>query len=211
LTVTHPPGSHKAGSYKAALGFRVHSGWAAMVAMGGPHAAPIVLARRRVELADRGIAGSKQLYHAAQQMKVPDARAFVEECTAATAAMARTAILNILSELKNESYRFAGACVLLASGRPLPELASILASHALIHTAEGVFYREALKAACKSCGFEAVGIAERDLLSRAAKTLKLSIDDVHERISELGKCVGPPWRQDEKFSALAAWVRLYLP
>jgi hypothetical protein len=171
---------------------------------------PIVLGRRRVELADHRIAGSKQLYHAAQQMSLPDARAFVEECTAATAAMAQMAIRNILPELKDEGYRFGGACVLLASGRPLPDLASILASHALIHTAEGVFYRNALKAACKSCGFEAVGIAERELLSQAAKTLKLSADEVQQRISELGKCVGPPWRQDEKLSALAAWVRLFV-
>ncbi len=142
-------------------------------------------------------------------MSLPDARAFVEACTAATAAMARTAIRKVMSELKDEGYEFAGACVLLASGRPLPDLASILASHALIHTAEGEFYREALKAACKSCGFEAVGITERDLLGRASKTLKTLADDVQERISELGKLVGPPWRQDEKFSALAAWIRLW--
>jgi hypothetical protein len=180
-----------------------------MVAMGGPKAAPVVLARRRVELADRRIVGSKQLYHAAKQMSLPDARAFVEECTVSTAAMARTATRKVMSELTGEGYGFAGACVLLASGRPLPDLASIIASHALIHTAEGEFYREALKAACKSCGFDAVGIVERDLLGRAAKTLRISADDVHERISGLGKLVGPPWRQDEKLSALAAWIRLW--
>jgi hypothetical protein len=207
--VTKKAGSDKDGGHRAAVGFRVHSGWAAMVAMGGPKGAPAVLGRRRVELADRGIVGSKQLYHSAKQMSLPDARAFIEACTAATAAMARTAIRKVMSELKDEGYEFAGACVLLASGRPLPDLASILASHALIHTAEGEFYREALKAACKSCGFEAVGITERDLLGRAAMTLKTSADDVQKRISELGKLVGPPWRQDEKFSALAAWIRLW--
>ncbi len=180
-----------------------------MVAIGGPNAAPIVLGRRRVELADRGIAGCSQLYHTAKQMSLPDARAFVEECTAATGAMAETAIRNVVCELTEEGYRFAGACVLLASGRRLGDLASILASHALIHTAEGEFYREALKTACNSCGFGALGIPERDLLSRATTTLRLSTDDLRQRISELGKCIGPPWRQDEKFSAVAAWIRLW--
>jgi hypothetical protein len=179
-----------------------------MVAVGGPHAAPVVLQRRRVELADRRIAGSSQLYHRAQQMSLPGATAFVQQCIAATGAMAQTAIRDAMSELTEKGYQFAGACVLLASGRPLGDLASTLASHALIHTAEGEFYREALKTACKACGFAASGIPERDLLSRATAILQLPADDLQQRIAALGKSLGPPWRQDEKLSALAAWISL---
>jgi hypothetical protein len=195
-------------TYKAALGFRAHSGWAAMVAVGGPNAAPFVLQRRRVQLADRGIEGSSQLYHTAEQMSLPDATAFVQQCTVAAGAMAQAAIRKAISELAGKGYQFAGACVLLSSGRPLPDLAKTLASHALIHTAEGEFYRDALKTACRACGFVASGIPERDLLSRATAILQLSADDLQQRISELGKSVGPPWRQDEKLSALAGWISL---
>ncbi len=180
-----------------------------MVAVGGPKNAPFVLQRRRVELAERGIAGSKQLYHTAEQMSLPDATAFVEQCMVATGAMAQAAISQAISELAGKGYEVAGACVLLSSGRPLPDLAKTLASHALIHTAEGEFYRDALKSACKACGFVAAGIRERDLMGRATAILQLSDEELQRRISELGKSVGPPWRQDEKLSALAGWISLY--
>jgi hypothetical protein len=38
-----------------ALGFRVHSGWTAMVAVAGSPASPVVLDRRRIETADTAI------------------------------------------------------------------------------------------------------------------------------------------------------------
>jgi hypothetical protein len=195
-------------TYKAALGFRAHSGWAAMVAVGGPNAAPIVLGRQRVQLADRGIAGSSQLYHTAEKLSLPDATAFVQQCLTATGVIAQTAIRDAMAELTNRGYRFAGACVLNSSGRPLGDLAATLASHALIHSAEGEFYRDALKTACRACGFVAAAIPERDLWSRATAILQLPADDLQRRISELGKSVGPPWRQDEKLSALAGWISL---
>src|SRR5260370_9420027 len=36
----------------AALGFRAHSGWAALVAIAGPSRSPAILERRRIELVD---------------------------------------------------------------------------------------------------------------------------------------------------------------
>jgi len=27
-------------------------------------------------------------------------------------------------------------------------------------------------------------------------------------LSELGKAIGPPWQQDQKFAALAAWLAI---
>ena len=55
-------------SETAALGFRVHSGWTAMVAVARPLSKPVVLERRRIETADAAILGSKQPYHAAERV-----------------------------------------------------------------------------------------------------------------------------------------------
>src|SRR5205085_934554 len=102
--------------------------------------------------------------------------------------------------LKLSDYQVLGACVLLASGRALPGLAGILASHALIHTAEGEFYRDALREACKSCGLHETGVQERKLTGEAARALGRSGEDLQSKVAGFGKVLGPPWRQDEKMS-----------
>lgn len=51
------------GEAEAALGFRAHSGWAAMVALAGALNAPLVVDRRRLELADPHRTGPMQPYH----------------------------------------------------------------------------------------------------------------------------------------------------
>jgi len=194
-------------THKAALGFRAHSGWAAVVALGGLVAAPIVLRRRRVELADRAISGSTQLYHTAEQMPFASAAEFVQQCSDASKALADLALKETIAELSAKGYTVGAACVLLSSARPLPDLKAILASHALIHTAEGEFYRGALSVACVESGLKTSGVKEKELWDAAAM-LKLSRSEMEARIAELGKSVGPPWRQDEKLCALASWIAL---
>jgi hypothetical protein len=65
---------------KAALGFRVHSGWAALVVLAGATEPPSILIRRRIEIADSKIAGSKQPYHAAQTLSMKEAKRMVNAC-----------------------------------------------------------------------------------------------------------------------------------
>ena len=45
---------------RTALGFRAHSGWAALVAIAGTVDAPRVLERRRIAIADPELPSSKQ-------------------------------------------------------------------------------------------------------------------------------------------------------
>jgi hypothetical protein len=54
--------------------------------------------------------------------------------------------------------------ILAASGRPLPPLESVLASHALIHTADGEHFREALAAASDGHRLPVTRIREKELL-----------------------------------------------
>lgn len=193
---------------QAALGFRSHSGWTAMVAVGGAAAAPAVLLRRRVELVDGAIRGAAQPFHAAAKMALPDAEAFLRNCAETAGAMARSALQAVLAELADQGHQTVACGLLLGSGRPTGELAAVLASHAAIHTAEGVFFRDALKQAAESLGLTVAGIRERDVWSEGAASLGIPVTELHQRISALGKSLGPPWRQDEKFSTVAAWAAL---
>ena len=177
-----------------------------MIVLAEPVAAPVVVRRCRIELANGGLAGAVQPYHAAEQMPFVDAETYLRSCSDVTGAMARKAVREAMAELSE--YQVTGACVLQAAGRPLPGLPDILGSHALIHTAEGEFYRAALRQACEYCGLPERGIKERDLAAEAARALRRSADDLQSAVARFGKVVGSPWRQDEKLAALAAWLVL---
>ena len=193
----------------AALGLRAHSGWAALVAVGGGSASPAILGRRRIEMADDPEA--RQPYHAAEELPLPKARALLERFALEASRRAVKDLGAALDELRADGYDVVGAIVLTASGKALPKLESILASHALIHTADGEHFREALAFAGHEHHVPVARIRERDLVAQAAKSLGRPAPDLQAAVTAWGKPLGPPWTQDQKLSALAAWMGLALP
>ena len=83
-----------------------------------------------------------------------------------------------------------------------------LASHPLLHTAEGRLFRDALVQASKHCRLPAFGVKEKEIYARGTAELGLPADDLKARLTEMGLGIGPPWTQDEKLSALVAWLAL---
>jgi hypothetical protein len=193
---------------KAAIGFRAHSGWAAMVAVGGDPNLPEVIDRRRVELADPAVPGFPQPYHAAERLQLKEAEDLIGGCVDAAGRMARESLVSVVGELTEAGYKPLGCGLLLSSGRLPVTLAGILASHTMIHTAEGELFRDALAQASRHCKLPLTGIKERELFDRAASALDLSLDDIQLHLAEMGRPIGPPWRQDEKLAALVAWLVL---
>jgi hypothetical protein len=192
----------------AALGFRAHSGWAVVVAVAGLSGARVVLERRRIETADAGNPGSKQPFHAVAGLAIETAEMRLRTCQDRSFGLATDAVSALARQLSDDGYRVLGAGILFASGRPLPDLAATLRSHALIHTAEGEFFREVLVQASEHCLLPVTRIKEREVWDRAAAALGLGLPDVQKLISDLGRALGPPWRQDEKLAALAGWISL---
>jgi hypothetical protein len=182
---------------RTAIGVRAHSGWAALVAVSGKPGSVLVLDRRRIVIADTQRPGANQPYHFAEKLELRAAEKHLASCTEASERLALAAIRDVVDELND--YEVAGAAILLASGRPLPALPAILASHALIHTAEGEFFRQVVRQACEHLGIRVTGIRERDLGERSA---------LQSEIASLGKTVGPPWTQDQKMAAQAAMTVL---
>jgi hypothetical protein len=193
----------------AALGLRAHSGWAALVAVGGGPASPEVLDRRRIEMADDP--ESKQPYHAAEELPLAKARALLDRFAREARERAATGVGAALADLRADGYDVVGAIVLTAAGKPLPALESILASHALIHTADGEHFRDALAFAGKQHRLPVARIREKDLVAQAAKALGQPAPALQAAITAWGKPLGPPWTQDQKLSALGGWLGLVLP
>lgn len=146
---------------RAALGFRVHSGWTAVVALAVAKDAPVVLARERVHLVETFTYEFRQPYHTALKLEAGEGRAFVSRMRGEARRFALRAIRDARVRLEARGYELARCGLLLASGRALPGLAQILASHALIHTADGELFREALVHASGRCGVECVKVRKR--------------------------------------------------
>ena len=192
----------------ATLGFRVHSGWAVAVFLYGPLHSPIVIDRRRIQLVKTFSYTYRQPYHTAEKMPANEASKFVASVRAEATRLALSSLRSLQRDLAEQDYNIARCALLLASGRALPQLKHILASHALIHTADGVLFRDALRAACGRFGLPLEAVREKELFEIASKSLGISSVALKRRIAEFGKSFGPPWTQDEKLAALAAWLSL---
>jgi len=165
---------------RAAIGFSVHTGWAAAVAVGGPKAT--LLAREHVVLADSDY--GRFVYHAARETP-----AFAREMVKASRQVAerrgRKALRDLVAAL--DGHRVV-AVVLPPARRELPPIEKILASHSLVHSAEGELFRSALvKAAAR------VGLAVVEADGGALPALKVT---------------GPPWGKDQRTAAALAWAAL---
>jgi hypothetical protein len=193
---------------RAAIGFRTHSGWAAVVAVGGSRDAPHVLSRTRIELADLEVPESIQPYHSASELDIAAAGKFIQRCAAVTKTMARKAVRDLVTQLQENGHTVVACGNLLRSGHSPATLAAALASHPMLHTAEGEFYRNAIDDASKNLGLKVVGIREKEIIELGSAVLGIAPDTLQRMLTELGKPFGSPWRQDEKLATLAAWLAL---
>jgi hypothetical protein len=191
---------------RAAIGVRMHSGWGALVAVSLIAGKVEVIDRRRIVVASPGTPGAIQPYHYAKARDLHEAEAFLANSLVASETLARTAIQNVLSEIGVREYRVVGAAVLLASGRPLPPLPTILASHALTHAAEGEFFRAAFRNACEGLNISVAGFRERDLEERFEAAFDKAATRTSWEVSILGRTVGPPWTKDQKLATTAALI-----
>jgi hypothetical protein len=193
---------------QAALGFRAHSGWTSLVVLALENGVPVVLARQRPHLVETFTYTFRQPYHTAEKMALDEARLFLVSARNEARRLALSAIRSAEAEVKQQGFQVTRCALLLASGRPLPALHKILASHSLIHAADGELFREALLHASARCHLKVTGIKERELLAGAAKTLRRNPEKLLREVTEMGRPLGAPWGQDEKFAALAAWLSL---
>jgi hypothetical protein len=195
------------GTSSCVLGLAPHSGWAAAVLLEGAPG-PRVLARRRIELADAALEGSKQPYHAIEALPLPEARRRLAQLQASSLALARQALQALARDARALGATLQAAAILDASGRSGTTLEAILTSHALIHTADGNHFRAALAQACTAEGLTVTRVPRRELAARAAAVLRRTPQQLQRVVDSLGRDLGPPWGVDQKDAALLAWLAL---
>jgi hypothetical protein len=122
--------------------------------------------------------------------------------------MARQAVQKIVDQLSQGGYRGIGLGILESAGRKGSALGNILASHALIHTADGDHFRNAMAAAASRCGLPTFRVRARELDARAAEAIGKPIETLQLVLKGVGRDMGPPWGADHKAAALLAWLVL---
>jgi hypothetical protein len=195
----------------AAIGVSVHCGWGAMVVMAGAPGREEVLDRRRLFIIDPKVKGASQPYHYVEEMEIRAAQRHLTRCAADSTRLALEALTGVSADLRGRGFTVMASSILLSSARPLPDLEEILASHPLIHTAEGEFFRQAFRGAFERLKIPVTGIRTCDLDDRAREAFGEAAPEVHKRIDAMGRSLGAPWTKDEKTAALAAAIVLAGP
>jgi hypothetical protein len=172
---------------RTALGLNVHTGWVACVVAGGSLDEPRIEHRERLELLDDT---QRFVFHRAAEMSLRDAHRAITKAREAVVTLAAAALRRI------ESGHDVSVCAIVAKPGAMPAIETVLGSHARIHAAEGIFYRDAL--------LEAAVLAE--ISARVVPPAKVPAK--HPRLAEVGRIVGKPWNADWKIAALAAWQSL---
>src|SRR6266446_4823368 len=194
---------------KVAFGMKAHSGWAALVVLGTRSGELQVVGRTRMELVDKQEASwAKQPYHAAERLSAVDARDLVTRGVETARRIAVREMGTAVKRARDAGHQVAACAVLVVDPMPDWTVDEILAVHFRMHKAEGVLFRDALALAAEACGLRFFGIPEKQLDEQAQRALAASVISVRKTIASLGKSVGPPWGQDQKYASLAAMTAL---
>jgi hypothetical protein len=159
-------------------------------------------------MADLGDPGSKHPYHTLEGMPLQEAAGRLARYAATAERMAGEAVWRMVDRLGEKGYETAGLGILESAGRKGSNLAAILASHALIHTADGDHFRNALAAAATRCGVPVVRVPARELESQAASGTGEPVEGLRLTLKAAARDIGPPWGADQKAAGLLAWLVL---
>jgi hypothetical protein len=88
------------------------------------------------------------------------------------------------------------------------DLATILASHARLHAAEGELYRDALVEGATQLGLPVTRFANKGAIGEAAQVLGVDTEQMSARLTALRVTLGAPWQKDHREATAGALLVL---
>ena len=190
---------------RAAVGLRVRTGRAVLIALCGPPEAPRLVSRAEVDLTDAKVADSKQPFHVGLEVAGARGERAVERACQAARRAGATSLSAVFARTAARGFRLVGATVISDSAT---DPASIGNPHMRAHAAEGALFRDICCDAANAHGL----VTERALAKNLRDALGQSLDAQSKRIdavlAQIGAEAGRPWRADEKLAAMGAWLAL---
>jgi len=189
---------------RAALGFRVKSGWAAAVLVSGTASSPRLCDVNRIDLSDPRLPETRQPYHATLGQLQTDTSE-VNRRVRLVRSIARKSIVGLLEKHRQNGFSI-GRAALVVGSQTDPDL--IANPHVRAHAFEGQLFRSVLEEALQGHGVHTEIVIEHDAYARAAMELKRPNDRVRDVIQKFGQATEGSWRAEQKLAALAAWLAL---
>jgi hypothetical protein len=189
----------------AALGFRVKSGWAAVVLLTGPIGSPALRDNRVIDLSDPRFPETRQPYHATFGQLETDAKK-INRRTDIVRRVTKHSVAKLLAYCRRKDYAITGTSLMVGSQL---DPATIANPHIRAHALEGQLFCSALEDALHANGIRTAILLERDAYVRAAARLKKSSIDLCQTIRNFRRFAEGPWRAEQKLAAVGAWVALY--
>lgn len=186
------------------LGFRVKSGWATAILLGGTPQSPQAIFRRIVELSDAGVPETRQPFHAGMGTLEED-EAKIRRRTAMIQRAATRSIADLLGRCRQGGFQVRRAGLVVGSQI---DPATIANAHIRAHAFEGRLFRTVLEDALKAHGVSCSVVTEREIYGRAAEQLILTESKLKRALADFGGALDGPWRAEEKLAALAGWLAM---
>ena len=187
----------------AALGFRVKSGWAAVVLLTNRARCPQLFDICRIELCDPRLPETRQPYHAAMG-KLETNATKLNQRERVVRSVAKQSLKELLKRYEGKGLRVNRAALVVGSQTNPCDIAN---PHIRAHALEGRLFRSAVEQTLQDYEIRTEVLLERNVYASVAARLKQSNDDVKRAIQGLGRSVpakAGPWRAEQKLAALAA-------
>jgi len=193
-------------SQQVAIGLRAKTARAIVVVLGGPPESPTVLLKGEITLMDPRMPATAQPYHQVMDLPWEQSERAVQKYVTSIERVAARALRELVQKMGKSNRKVAGVSILGAPDRDLKRIGN---PHIRAHAAEGVLFRRVLAVGAEANGLKSHTFSDRNFDEAAAAKLGASYSLVKRSLSSLNAAVAPPWRNDEKQAAMAAWLMLH--
>jgi hypothetical protein len=191
----------------AALGFRVKSGWAAVVLLTNAARSPQLSDVCRIELCDPRLPETRQPYHAAFGKLEADSTK-LNQRERVVRSISKQSLTRLLKGYRQKGFRIGRAALVVGSKIDPTKIAN---PHIRAHALEGRLFRSVVAETLNDHAIRTEILLEHDAYPSVAARLKQSSDDLKRIIQDLRRSMtvsSQPWRAEQKLAALAALFAL---
>jgi len=155
---------------------------------------------------DPKVPATAQPYHQVMDLTWEQSERKVRPYVTSLERVATRALTDLIQKMRASNRQVAGVSILGAPDRDLKRIGN---PHIRAHAAEGVLFRRILAVGAEANGLKSKTFSDRDFDDMAALELGAKYFVLKRSLVGLKTSVAPPWRNDEKQAAMAAWLMLH--
>ena len=193
----------KTNTNTATIGLKAKTGRAIAIVLSGPSETPRLVKRTELNFIDPQNPTTFQPFHSVMDLPWNESAKRVAPLIEVIESIAAKALAEIIRELQAEGLKVVGVGIVGSADRDVGKIGNY---HIRAHAAEGLLFRQVLESAAETNKVPYRSYIEKTLLAQAADELGLTVNQLNNRLKNIGDSAGPPWRSDQRVAAAAAWI-----